>query len=104
MFNVALPSIIIDFSLNSSTASWLVSGYSIMFAIASLAFSRLSDFIPISRLLFFGLSILGIASIIGFFSNHFLLLLGTRNLDLIKKPSETIKCKMLIKTCMSVKI
>ncbi|WP_067728773.1 MFS transporter [Oceanobacillus damuensis] len=78
MFNVALPSIIIDFSLNSSTASWLVSGYSIMFAIASLAFSRLSDFIPVSRLLFFGISILGIASIIGFFSNHFLLLLGAR--------------------------
>ncbi|MGJ9459570.1 MFS transporter [Oceanobacillus sp. CF4.6] len=78
MFNVALPSIIIDFSLNSSTASWLVSGYSIMFAIASLAFSRLSDFISVSRLLFFGISILGIASIIGFFSNHFLLLLGAR--------------------------
>ncbi|MDF2789091.1 MAG: transporter [Neobacillus sp.] len=78
MFNVALPSIIKDFSLNSSTASWLVSGYSIMFAIASLAFSRLSDFIPISRLLFFAISILGIASIIGFFSNHYVLLLGVR--------------------------
>ena len=78
MFNVALPSIIKDFSLNSSTASWLVSGYSIMFAIASLAFSRLSDFIPIYRLLFFAISILGIASIIGFFSNHYVLLLGVR--------------------------
>lgn len=33
MFNVALPSIIIDFSLNSLIASWLVSGYSTMFAI-----------------------------------------------------------------------
>jgi DHA2 family metal-tetracycline-proton antiporter-like MFS transporter len=78
MFNVALPSIIKDFSLNSSTASWLVSGYSIMFAIASLAFNRLSVFIPISRLLFFAISILGVASIIGFFSNHYVLLLGVR--------------------------
>ena len=78
MFNVALPSILKDFSLNSSTASWLVSGYSIMFAISSLTFSRLSDFIPLSRLLLFGICILGIASIIGFFSNHFLLLLGAR--------------------------
>ena len=78
MFNVALPSILKEFSLNSSTASWLVSGYSIMFALSTLTFSRLSDFIPITRLLLFGISILGIASIIGFFSNHFLLLLGAR--------------------------
>ena len=68
MFNVALPSILKDFSLNSSTASWLVSGYSIMFAISSLTFSRLSDFIPLSRLLLFGICILGIASIIVFSS------------------------------------
>src|SRR3954451_13538857 len=78
MFNVALPSILKDFSLNSSTASWLVSGYSIMFAISSLTFSRLSDFIPLSRLLLFGICILGIASIIGFFSNNFFILLGAR--------------------------
>ena len=81
MFNVALPFILKDFSLNSSTASWLVSGYSIMFAISTLTFSRLSDFISLSRLLLFGISILGIASIIGFFSTHFLLLLGARILQ-----------------------
>jgi MFS transporter, DHA2 family, metal-tetracycline-proton antiporter len=78
MFNVALPSILKDFSLSSSTASWLVSGYSIMFAISSLTFSRLSDFIPLSKLLLFGICILGIASIIGFFSNGFFILLGAR--------------------------
>lgn len=81
MFNVALPFILKDFSLDSSTASWLVSGYSIMFAIATLTFSRLSDFIPLSRLLLFGISILGIASVIGFFSTHFFILLCARNLQ-----------------------
>ncbi|WP_223587635.1 MFS transporter [Neobacillus bataviensis] len=81
MFNVALPVVLHEFSLNSSTASWLVSGYSIMFAISTLTFGRLSDFIPLSRLLLFGISILGIASIIGFFSNHFILLLGARILQ-----------------------
>lgn len=81
MFNVALPFILEDFSLNSSTASWLVSGYSIMFAIATLTFSRLSDFIPLSRLLLFGISILGIASVIGFFSTHFFILLCARILQ-----------------------
>lgn len=81
MFNVALPLVLKDFSLNSSTASWLVSGYSVMFAISTLTFGRLSDFLPISRLLLIGISILGIASIIGFFSNHFLILLGARILQ-----------------------
>jgi len=52
MFNVALPFIIEDLSLNSSMASWLVSGYSIIFAISSLTFGRLSDFVPLSRLNF----------------------------------------------------
>lgn len=78
MFNVALPFVLEDFSLRSSTASWLVSGYSIMFAISTLTFSRLSDFIPLSRLLVYGISILGSASVIGFLSNHFFVLLLAR--------------------------
>jgi DHA2 family metal-tetracycline-proton antiporter-like MFS transporter len=81
MFNVALPSVLSDLSLTSSTASWIVSGYSIVFAISTLTFSRLSDFIPISRLLLIGLTILGIASIIGFLSEHFYLLLLARVLQ-----------------------
>lgn len=78
MFNVAIPFIIQDFSLNSSTASWLVSGYSIVFAISTLTFSRLSDFISLSRLIVFGISILGLASIIGFLAHHYILLLIAR--------------------------
>ncbi|MFC0273494.1 MFS transporter [Metabacillus herbersteinensis] len=81
MFNVALPFVLKDFSLNSSTASWLVSGYSIMFAISTLTFGRLSDFVPLSRLLLIGICILGIASVIGFFSTHFFILLGARILQ-----------------------
>jgi len=78
MFNVALPSVLSDLSLKTATASWIVSGYSIVFAIATLTFSRLSDFIPISRLLFIGLGLLSIASIVGFLSNSFSILLLAR--------------------------
>jgi MFS transporter, DHA2 family, metal-tetracycline-proton antiporter len=81
MFNVALPFIIEDLSLHSSMASWLVSGYSITFAISSLTFGRLSDFVPLSRLLLLGLFLFGIASAIGFFSTHFFMLLGARILQ-----------------------
>jgi MFS transporter, DHA2 family, metal-tetracycline-proton antiporter len=81
MFNVALPVIIKDFSINSSMASLLVSGYAIMFAISTLIFGRLSDFVPLSRLLLLGISILGIASVIGFFSTHFFTLFAIRILQ-----------------------
>lgn len=81
MFNVALPSVLQDLNLSSATASWIVSGYSIVFAISTLTYSRLSDFIPIRRLLIIGLTLLGISSIIGFFANHFYLLLGARVLQ-----------------------
>jgi MFS transporter, DHA2 family, metal-tetracycline-proton antiporter len=46
MFNVALPFILKDLSLTSSTASWLVSGYSIMFALSTITFGRLSALFP----------------------------------------------------------
>ncbi len=78
MFNIAIPFVLNDFSLSSSTASWLVSGYSIMFAVSTMTFSRLSDFIPISRLLVYGISLFGAASAIGFFSHHFFGLLAAR--------------------------
>ena len=81
MFNVALPTVLSELSLNSSTASWIVSSYSIVFAISTLTFSRLSDFIPISKLLLIGITILGVASIVGFFSSDFYLLLLARILQ-----------------------
>jgi MFS transporter, DHA2 family, metal-tetracycline-proton antiporter len=78
MFNVALPSVITQFDLSPTAGSWIVSGYSIVFALSTITFSRLSDFIPIGRLLFTGLIILGIASIIGYFSNSFMFVLISR--------------------------
>ena len=81
MFNVALPTVLSDLSLTSTTASWIVSGYSIAFAISTLTYSRLSDFVPISRLLFIGLSLLSAASIIGFLSHQFYELLAARILQ-----------------------
>jgi MFS transporter, DHA2 family, metal-tetracycline-proton antiporter len=78
MFNVALPSVIAQFNLSPTAGSWIVSGYSIVFALSTITFSRLSDFIPIGRLLMTGLVILGIASIIGYFANSFAFVLVSR--------------------------
>ncbi|WP_341278926.1 MFS transporter [Paenibacillus sp. FSL H8-0537] len=78
MFNLALPDVEKQFSLTAIATSWIVTGYSIMFAIASITYSRLSDFIPMKLLFLIALSSLSVASIIGFFSNSFILLMAAR--------------------------
>lgn len=78
MFNLALPKVAAEFALSPSTASWIVTGYSIVFAISSITYSRLSDFIPIRTLFTVALLSLGGASVIGLFSDGFGLLLGAR--------------------------
>ncbi|TDQ41078.1 MFS transporter [Aureibacillus halotolerans] len=78
MFNIALPSIATEFAVSEATASWLVTGYSIVFAISSITYSRLSDFIPIRRLLAISMSIVSLAAIVGLFSHSFFVLMGVR--------------------------
>ncbi len=81
MFNLALPDVSRTFGISASTTSWIVTGYSIVFAISSITYSRLSDFIPIRRLFIIGLASLGVAAIAGFFSNSFVSLLVARILQ-----------------------
>ncbi|GAE34278.1 MFS transporter [Halalkalibacter akibai] len=81
MFNVALPTVSNELVLTSATASWIVSGYSIVFAISTITYSRLSDYIPIKKLLFVGLSILGTASIIGLIATEYSWLIVARVLQ-----------------------
>lgn len=78
MFNLALPDVTETFGLSASVSSLIVTGYSIMFAISSITFSRLADFLPIRRLLAVGLLTLGLAAIVGLFSASFWFLLAVR--------------------------
>ena len=78
MFNLALPSVSTELRLSATTASWIVTGYSIIFSISSITYSRLSDFIPLRTLVVVGLIFLGAASLVGFFSHQFILLLLAR--------------------------
>ncbi|MFD1673797.1 MFS transporter [Alicyclobacillus fodiniaquatilis] len=78
MFNLALPEVATQFSLNPSVASWVVTGYSIVFALSSITYSRLSDFVPIRTLMTIAGLSLGGASIMGIFSDNFGVLLGAR--------------------------
>ncbi|WP_088043433.1 MFS transporter [Bacillus sp. EAC] len=78
MFNLALPDVARDYQLSASSTSWIVTGYSIVFAISSITYSRLADFVPIRRLFVLGLLSLSFAAIAGIFSNSFIMLLIVR--------------------------
>ncbi|PWA10035.1 MFS transporter [Pueribacillus theae] len=78
MFNVVMPSIISDLQISPAAGSWIVTGYSLFLALSTFTFSRLSDFIPIRKLLMIGMMTFGLASLAAFFSNTFLALLAAR--------------------------
>jgi DHA2 family metal-tetracycline-proton antiporter-like MFS transporter len=81
MFNVSVPSIINDLSISSDLGSWIVSSYSIGYALSTVIYSRLSDIAPIRRLVAIGLLILGLSSVLGIFAHSFALLLTARILQ-----------------------
>ncbi|MBP1965513.1 MFS transporter [Paenibacillus aceris] len=81
MFNLALPDVAKAFQLSASSTSWIVTGYSIVFAISSITYSRLADFVPIRRLFIIGILSLSLGAIAGLFSNSFAMLLIVRILQ-----------------------
>lgn len=81
MFNLALPDVAAAFQLSASSTSWIVTGYSIVFAISSITYSRLADFVPIRRLFIIGILSLSLAAIAGLFSNSYIMLLVVRILQ-----------------------
>ncbi|MBB6020322.1 DHA2 family metal-tetracycline-proton antiporter-like MFS transporter [Paenibacillus sp. JGP012] len=81
MFNVSLPVIIRDLKITSDLGSWVISSYSIGYALSTVIYSRLSDRFPIRRLVTAGLLILGCSSLLGLFAHNFALLLTTRILQ-----------------------
>ncbi|MBV7509585.1 MFS transporter [Bacillus sp. sid0103] len=78
MFNVSIPSIIRDIGVSAALGSWIVSSYSIGYALSTVIYSRLSDVLPIRRLLLVGLMIMGLSSVFGIFATNFQALLIAR--------------------------
>lgn len=81
MFNVALPNVLTDFDLSPSQGAWIVSGYSIVLAIFTISYTRLSDYIPLKRLLIIGIILFASASIFGYFTQNFVWLMIARLLQ-----------------------
>ncbi|MFD0616927.1 MFS transporter [Paenibacillus sp. GCM10027629] len=81
MFNVSVPSIIQDLGISADLGAWVISSYSIGYALSTVIYSRLSDTVPIRRLLTVGLMVLGLASVFGLFARSFYMLLAARILQ-----------------------
>lgn len=65
MFNIVLPNISEQFQLSPSQASWIITGYMIVYAIGSVTYGKLTDRYSLKNLLTFGLLLFAIGSIVG---------------------------------------
>lgn len=71
MFNVALPDIASTFALNPSAASWVVTVFSIIYALGSLIYAKLADLYALKSLVTFGILSFAFGSILGFAAPEF---------------------------------
>jgi MFS transporter, DHA2 family, metal-tetracycline-proton antiporter len=78
MFTVAIPTIAQGYKISPSMAAWMVTSYSVFFAIGTLLYGRLTVFYSIPTLISIGLGLLGIGSVLGIITDSYLLLVLAR--------------------------
>lgn len=67
--NVAIPSIVDDLGINSTQVQWVQESYTLVFASLLLVFGTLADRIGRRRMLFFGVIVFTVASIVAALAN-----------------------------------
>lgn len=78
MFNVVLPVIGEEFQLTASQASWIVTGYLVVYAIGTVTYGRLSDKYSMKVLISFGLWILAAGSLLGIVATEYWMVIIAR--------------------------
>lgn len=81
MFNIAMPDIAKTFKLLPSQVGWVVTGYSIVYALGSLTYGKLADLYPLKRLVTIGMTMFAAGSILGFVSQGFAMVIAARLLQ-----------------------
>lgn len=77
VINIIAPQLTVDFGISPTTVSLLSMVAMLMMGVASVAYSTLSDFISIRRLMVFGVCLLNLGAVVGFLAagrNFYLLL------------------------------
>lgn len=70
-FNIVLPELRAEFQIDLAQASWLSSGYLLVYAIGSVVYGKLANRYRLRNLLTFGLLAFAVGSLIGFASSTF---------------------------------
>jgi len=81
VFNVALPEISGELEIAPGLAGWVMTGYSMIYAIGSLMYGKLADLFPLKRLMTIGILLFAAGSILGFLSEGYAWLLAGRLLQ-----------------------
>lgn len=81
LFNFVLPLISKEFGLSNSQVSWVTSAYTLIYGIGTAIYGKLADRYKLKNLLAFGLILFSFASLLGFFSASYGLLIVARCLQ-----------------------
>lgn len=66
VFNVSTPKVSLQFQLTSAGVSWMMTIFMVFFGIGMVVFGRLSDFLPMKRLIITGILLYNAGSVMGF--------------------------------------
>ncbi len=78
LMNVALVSIIADFTIDTVTAQWLITGYMIIVTVTVACMAFLYQRFSLRKLLFIAAGLNSLGSLGGFCANSFIMLLASR--------------------------
>ncbi|MFD0586562.1 MFS transporter [Paenibacillus sp. GCM10027627] len=81
MFNIVLPQISEQFQLSLAEVSWMTSAYSLIYAVGTVTYGKLSDRFKLKNILTFGILLFSVGSVIGLFSETFWVALLARCLQ-----------------------
>ncbi|MFC1549562.1 MFS transporter [Nitrospirota bacterium] len=81
MFNVAIPAIKAEYGLMPSEASWVMTGYVVIFALGSIIYGKLADSHRVGDLITLGLLLFNAGSLIGIFSVNYPMLIAARSIQ-----------------------
>ncbi|TYP79303.1 MFS transporter [Paenibacillus methanolicus] len=70
-FNIVLPELRAEFRIDLAQASWLSSGYLLVYAIGSVVYGKLANRYRLKNLITFGLLVFAVGSLVGFASSAF---------------------------------
>lgn len=95
MFNIVLPGISVEFDLSIAEVSWMSSAYSLIYAVGTVTYGKLSERFKLKNIITFGLLLFAAGSLLGLFSQTFAMALAARILQSAGAASIPAICMLI---------